>query len=181
VPIQQCLTRLLLQRRQALVCYVDIDNFKPFNDLYGYAKGDEVLLCLAQCLNERVDPRVDFVGHIGGDDFMLVLGGQDGLQRIDQLQHEFLRRSRTFYQREHLESGGFVSANRDGRELLSLSIGIVDVRPEHTDRLDAGRLAALASEAKRQAKQTFGPSVHVLDAGSTSKDAHNPSCAAFSL
>ncbi|MDH0445160.1 EAL and GGDEF domain-containing protein [Stutzerimonas stutzeri] len=185
VPIQQCLTRLLLQRRQALVCYVDIDNFKPFNDLYGYAKGDEVLLCLAQCLNERVDPRVDFVGHIGGDDFMLVLGGQDSLQRIDQLQHEFLRRSRTFYQREHLESGGFVSANRDGREqrftLLSLSIGIVDVRPEHTDRLDAGRLAALASEAKRQAKQTFGPSVHVLDAGSTSKDAHNPSCAAFSL
>ena len=116
---------------------------------------------------------------------MLVLCGQDGLQRIDQLQHEFLRRSRTFYQREHLESGGFVSANRDGREqrfaLLSLSIGIVDVRPEHTDRLDAGRLAALASEAKRQAKQTFGPSVHVLDAGSTSKDAHNPSCAAFSL
>jgi EAL domain-containing protein (putative c-di-GMP-specific phosphodiesterase class I)/GGDEF domain-containing protein len=136
---------------------------------------------IQQCLNERVDPRVDFVGHIGGDDFMLVLGGQDGLQRIDQLQHEFLRRSRTFYQREHLESGGFVSANRDGRELLSLSIGIVDVRPEHTDRLDAGRLAALASEAKRQAKQTFGPSVHVLDAGSTSKDAHNPSCAAFSL
>ncbi|MDH0082648.1 GGDEF domain-containing protein [Stutzerimonas stutzeri] len=136
---------------------------------------------IQQCLNERVDPRVDFVGHIGGDDFMLVLGGQDGLQRIDQLQHEFLRRSRTFYQREHLESGGFVSANRDGRELLSLSIGIVDVRPEHTDRLDAGRLAALASEAKRQAKQTFGPSVHVLDADSTSKDAHNPSCAAFSL
>ena len=136
-------------------------------------------------LNERVDPRMDFVGHIGGDDFMLVLGGQDGLQRIDQLQHEFLRRSKTFYQREHLESGGFVSANRDGREqrfaLLSLSIGIVDVRPEHTDRLDAGRLAALASEAKRQAKQTFGPSVHVLDAGSTSKDAYNPSCAAFSL
>ncbi|MDI9736261.1 bifunctional diguanylate cyclase/phosphodiesterase [Stutzerimonas stutzeri] len=185
VPIQQCLTRLLQQKREALICYVDIDNFKPFNDLYGYAKGDEVLLCLAQCLNERVDPRVDFVGHIGGDDFMLVLGGQDGLQRIDQLQHEFLRRSRTFYQREHLESGGFVSANRDGREqrfaLLSLSIGIVDVRPEHTDRLDAGRLAALASEAKRQAKQTFGPSVHVLDADSTSKDAHNPSCAAFSL
>ncbi|MBJ3774024.1 diguanylate cyclase, partial [Klebsiella pneumoniae] len=77
VPIQQCLGRLLQQQREAAVCYVDLDSFKPFNDLYGYAKGDEVLLCLAQCLNERVDPARDFVGHIGGDDFMLVLGSPD--------------------------------------------------------------------------------------------------------
>src|SRR5690606_34089546 len=54
VPIQQSLTRLLQQNRAAAICYVDIDNFKPFNDLYGYAKGDEVLLCLAQCLNEAI-------------------------------------------------------------------------------------------------------------------------------
>jgi diguanylate cyclase (GGDEF)-like protein len=184
VPIQQCLTRLLLQRRQALVCYVDIDNFKPFNDLYGYGKGDEVLLCLAQCLNDRVDPRVDFVGHIGGDDFMLVLSGHDWEQRIDQLQHDFMLRSRAFYQREHLEAECFFSSSRDGREqryaLLSLSIGVVSVRPEHTDRLDAGRLAALASEAKRHAKQVSGPSLHLIDAGEPPK-AYTPSCAAFSL
>lgn len=69
VPIQQCLTRLLQQRRESVICYVDIDSFKPFNDIYGYGRGDEVLLCLAQCLNDRVDPSRDFVGHIGGDDF----------------------------------------------------------------------------------------------------------------
>jgi EAL domain-containing protein (putative c-di-GMP-specific phosphodiesterase class I)/GGDEF domain-containing protein len=55
VPIQQCLTRLLQQGRESVICYVDIDSFKPFNDIYGYGRGDEVLLCLAQCLNERVD------------------------------------------------------------------------------------------------------------------------------
>ena len=185
VPIQQCLTRLLLQRRQAMVCYVDIDNFKPFNDLYGYGKGDEVLLCLAQCLNDRIDPRVDFVGHIGGDDFMLVLGGLDWERRIEQLHYDFMHRSKTFYRQEHLEAECFVSVSRDGREqhyaLLSLSIGVVSVSPEHTDRLDAGRLAALASEAKRYAKRVSGPSFHLIDAGNPPTDAHNPSCAALAL
>ncbi|MCQ4296412.1 EAL and GGDEF domain-containing protein [Pseudomonas stutzeri] len=185
VPIQQCLTRLLLQRRQALVCYVDIDNFKPFNDLYGYGKGDEVLLCLAQCLNDRVDARVDFVGHIGGDDFMLVLGALDWERRIEQLHHDFMLRSKAFYLREHLEAECFVSTSRDGRKqryaLLSLSIGLVSVLPEHTDRLDAGRLAALASEAKRYAKQVSGPSSHLIDAGEPPMDAYSPSCAALAL
>ena len=50
---------------------------KPFNDLYGYARGDEVLLCLAQCPSERIDSGSDFVGHIGGDDLLLVLGPED--------------------------------------------------------------------------------------------------------
>ena len=101
VPIQQCLTRLLQQKREALICYVDIDNFKPFNDLYGYAKGDEVLLCLAHCLNESVDPSCDFVGHIGGDDFLLVLTSTDWERRIEQLLQEFHRRCRLFYRSEH--------------------------------------------------------------------------------
>ncbi|EWC40999.1 EAL domain-containing protein [Pseudomonas stutzeri] len=184
VPIQQCLTRLLLQRRQALVCYVDIDNFKPFNDHYGYAKGDEVLLCLAQCLNERIDPRLDFVGHIGGDDFMLVLTSDDWERRIEQLQHDFQCRSAAFYQREHIAAGYFAAANREGQEqryaLPTLSIGIVMVRPEHTDHLDAGRLAALASEAKRYAKKISGPSFHLIDTA-IQLDGHNPNCIALAL
>jgi EAL domain-containing protein (putative c-di-GMP-specific phosphodiesterase class I)/GGDEF domain-containing protein len=85
VPIQQCLTRLLQQERESIICYVDIDSFKPFNDIYGYGRGDEVLLCLAQCLNDRVDPSRDFVGHIGGDDFLLVLGPEDWRKRLNQL------------------------------------------------------------------------------------------------
>ena len=127
VPIQQCLTRLLQQKREALICYVDIDNFKPFNDLYGYAKGDEVLLCLAHCLNESVDPSCDFVGHIGGDDFLLVLTSTDWERRIEQLLQEFHRRCRLFYRSEHLAAGCFIASSREGHEqrypLLALSIG----------------------------------------------------------
>ncbi|AIL60550.1 bifunctional diguanylate cyclase/phosphodiesterase [Pseudomonas alkylphenolica] len=167
VPIQQCLTRLLQQQREAAICYVDIDSFKPFNDIYGYARGDEVLLCLAQCLNERVDPNHDFVGHIGGDDFMLVLGSADWERRLQLLLEDFQRQCRRFYRPEHMQAGGFIAANRQGQRqeyaLLSLSIGVVHLRPQACADLDAGQLAELASQAKHQAKDLSGYSLYLID------------------
>ena len=167
VPIQQCLDRLLQQGREAVVCYVDIDSFKPFNDLYGYARGDEVLLCLAQCLNERIDPGRDFVGHIGGDDFLMVLGPDNWRARLNQLLEDFQAQCRRFYLPEHLQAGCFVSHDRRGRReefpLLSLSLGVVHLHPQSCAQLDAAQLAGLASEAKRHAKGVPGYSLHILD------------------
>ena len=167
VPIQQCLTRLLQQSREVVVCYVDIDNFKPFNDIYGYAKGDEVLLSLAQCLNDRVDPSRDFVGHIGGDDFLLVLGSQDWRARLNRLLEDFQSQCRRFYREEDLHAGCFIAHDRSGKRqeyaLLSLSLGVVHVHPEQCAQLDASQLAAMASEAKRHAKAVPGYSLHIID------------------
>ncbi|MFP0198478.1 bifunctional diguanylate cyclase/phosphodiesterase [Pseudomonas sp. PHC1] len=172
VPIQQCLTRLLQQGRESVICYVDIDSFKPFNDIYGYGRGDEVLLCLAQCLNERVDPSRDFVGHIGGDDFLLVLGPEDWRKRLNQLLDDFQSQCRRFYRPEHLEAGCFVAPNRQGIRqefpLLSLSIGVVHLHPEACAQLDASQLAEMASQAKHHAKNVPGYSVHVIDSLSLS-------------
>ncbi|PSS49491.1 bifunctional diguanylate cyclase/phosphodiesterase [Pseudomonas sp. BBP2017] len=171
VPIQQCLTRLLQQQREATICYVDIDSFKPFNDIYGYARGDEVLLCLAQCLNERVDPNHDFVGHIGGDDFMLVLGSADWERRLQLLLDDFQRQCRRFYRPEHMQAGCFIAPNRQGQRqefaLLSLSIGVVQLRPQACADLDAGQLAELASQAKHQAKDLSGYSLYLIDTAPT--------------
>ena len=167
VPIQQCLTRLLQQQRESMICYVDIDSFKPFNDIYGYGRGDEVLLCLAQCLNECIDPSRDFVGHIGGDDFLLVLGPGDWHQRLAQLREDFHQQCQRFYRAEHLAAGCFVASNRQGARqefaLLSLSVGVVHLYPQTCAQLDASRLAELASQAKHHAKGTSGDSVHVID------------------
>lgn len=167
VPIQQCLTRLLQQQRESVICYVDIDSFKPFNDIYGYGRGDEVLLCLAQCLNDRVDPSRDFVGHIGGDDFLLVLGPQDWRRRLTQLLDDFQTQCRRFYRSEHLDAGCFVALNRQGVRqefaLLSLSIGVVHLYPQSCGQLDASQLAEMASQAKHHAKNVPGYSIHVID------------------
>ena len=177
VPIQQCLTRLLQQGRESVICYVDIDSFKPFNDIYGYGRGDEVLLCLAQCLNERVDPSRDFVGHIGGDDFLLVLGPEDWRKRVNQLLDDFQSQCRRFYRPEHLEAGCFIAPNRQGVRqefpLLSLSIGVVHLHPEACAQLDASQLAEMASQAKHHAKNIPGYSVHVIDSLAT-PDVHSP-------
>ena len=171
VPIQQCLTRLLQQARESIICYVDIDSFKPFNDIYGYGRGDEVLLCLAQCLNERIDPTRDFVGHIGGDDFLLVLGPEDWRKRLNQLLDDFQSQCRRFYRPEHLEAGCFVAPNRQGVRqefaLLSLSIGVVHLRPEACAELDASQLAEMASQAKHHAKGVAGCSVHLIEGVNT--------------
>ncbi len=167
VPIQQCLTRLLQQARESVICYVDIDSFKPFNDIYGYGRGDEVLLCLAQCLNDRVDPSRDFVGHIGGDDFLMVLGPEDWRKRLNQLLDDFQSQCRRFYRAEHLEAGCFIAPNRQGVRqefpLLSLSIGVVHLHPKACAGLDASQLAEMASQAKHHAKNIPGYSVHVID------------------
>ncbi|MFF7708086.1 EAL domain-containing protein [Pseudomonas sp. NPDC007930] len=168
VPIQQCLERMLQQRREAAICYVDVDSFKPFNDLYGYGRGDEILLCLAQCLNDRIDPARDFVGHIGGDDFMLVLGSADWNTRLERLLEDFQAQCKRFYRPEHLQAGCFVSHNRQGQRqefpLLSLSVGVVHLAPEACAGLDAERLAELASEAKHHAKDVSGSCIYVLEA-----------------
>ncbi|TBU95999.1 bifunctional diguanylate cyclase/phosphodiesterase [Stutzerimonas kirkiae] len=180
VPIQQCLARLLQQEREAVICYVDLDNFKPFNDIYGYAKGDEVLLCLSHCLGERLDYSCDFVGHIGGDDFMLVLGPNDWQRRLELLFEDFQKRCRSFYRSEHLSDGCFIAQDRQGQQtrypLLALSVGAVHLRPYRAQELDAAMLAGLASEAKHQAKLKPGFSWHLLD--TDNHQDQNPSLAA---
>ncbi|WP_162874243.1 diguanylate cyclase, partial [Pseudomonas viridiflava] len=144
-----------------------IDSFKPFNDIYGYARGDEVLLCLVQCLNDRVDPSRDFVGHIGGDDFLMVLGFDDWERRLNNLLEDFQNQCRRFYRAEHLEAGCFVALNRQGQRqefaLLSLSIGVVHLREESCAQINASQLADLASQAKHFAKDVAGASIHVID------------------
>lgn len=184
VPIQQCLTRILRNGREAVICYVDIDHFKPFNDLYGYAKGDEILLCLAQCLDEQIDSSCDFVGHIGGDDFMLVLQPSGWLNKIEGLFKAFEQRCRPFYRSEHLAEGCFVAEARQGGAqlypLLSLSVGAVLLETERASTLDAAQLASLASDAKRYAKQQSGYSLHTLDPSLTS-GTYSPNRAALAL
>ncbi|WP_342030416.1 diguanylate cyclase domain-containing protein [Pseudomonas sp. SST3] len=155
------------------------------NDLYGYAKGDEILLCLAHCLGEQIDSSCDFVGHIGGDDFMLVISSNDWAARVKQLFETFERRCRSFYRAEHLIEGCFIAEGRQGGQqrypLLSLSVGAVHLKPDPPAELGAARLASLASEAKRQAKQDAGFSLYTIDVEQRLAVDQSPSLAASAL
>ena len=83
VPINEHIEHLLQAGKSFVVCYCDLDNFKPFNDIYSYRKGDEMIQFTA-ILAGRCDPMLDFIGHIGGDDFILLLQSRDWEQRCDR-------------------------------------------------------------------------------------------------
>jgi len=77
VPINEHIERLLERKVSFHACYFDIDHFKPFNDVFGYRRGDDIIALLAQTLTEIINPLVDFCGHIGGDDFMVLFQSED--------------------------------------------------------------------------------------------------------
>jgi EAL domain-containing protein (putative c-di-GMP-specific phosphodiesterase class I)/GGDEF domain-containing protein len=167
ISIHECLKRLLDNKLTAHVCYIDLDSFKPFNDIYGYGKGDQVLLGLAQILKELCDPDYDFVGHIGGDDFLLVLRTLEWRKQLAELERGFSRLCSALYRPEHIAAGGFESPDRDGNwrkhALLSLSVGVLEVHSNAGETVDAARLAELASYNKHEAKKQKGFSIFMTD------------------
>ncbi|MDT8429811.1 MAG: EAL domain-containing protein [Pseudomonadales bacterium] len=164
VSIQECFERMLRNHLPGRLCYVDLDSFKPFNDIYGYGKGDEVLLGLAQILRQICDPDTDFIGHIGGDDFMLVLRGDQWQEQLQHLNERFQSLCRKLYRAEHIQLGGFDAPDREGNwrkhQLLDLSVGILELPTDAGDKVTADLLAELASRNKHEAKKTKGFSLY---------------------
>lgn len=155
VPIYEEVDALLRSMTAFHIAYFDINSFKPFNDYYGYSLGDEVISCLAAVLCDAVCPQQDFVGHIGGDDFVVLFRSPDWEERCQRVLIEFERRSREFYHPEDLAQGFILGEDRSGAEkqfpLLSLAIGVAFPDPDHC--FSHHDVAMLATEAKYAAKR----------------------------
>jgi diguanylate cyclase (GGDEF)-like protein len=139
------------------VAYCDLDNFKPFNDTYGYARGDDVIRSVGQMLQEEAGPD-DLVGHVGGDDFILVMRSPDWQARCLRMMDRFEASVAAFYDPQHRELGGIRATNRLGEHLfqpfLSISIGVAMAHPgQHSSHME---IATVAAEVKHQAKQRKG-------------------------
>ncbi len=163
VPINEHIEALLEQQEPFAVCYGDLDNFKPFNDLYSYRKGDEAIQITAKLLRTHTDPGCDFVGHIGGDDFIVVFRSADWRQRCQRIADDFPAVTASLYKDHHLAGGGYVTENRQGVEvfhpLISISLGVTQVRAGLP--YSSHQVAELAAQAKSEAKKTPGNAVFV--------------------
>jgi diguanylate cyclase (GGDEF)-like protein len=91
IPISSHIARLLGNDAAFYACYVDLNHFKPFNDQYGYWQGDEVLKFAAMVLADVCDPTRDFLGHVGGDDFLILFQSDDWQDRVMRAIHVFNR------------------------------------------------------------------------------------------
>jgi diguanylate cyclase (GGDEF)-like protein len=163
VPIAEHISRLLAQGRDFVACYADLDNFKPFNDVYGYHRGDEVIQLAARALADVCDPQLDFCGHVGGDDFVAVMQSVDWEARCERVLKMFGERIVPLFSEEDRQRGGFLAEDRRGDKqmfgLTSMSIGVVPV--ERATFNTHSEVAAAATDAKKMAKREPGNAMFV--------------------
>lgn len=155
VPINEHVDQMLNSRCTFVAAYIDIDNFKPYNDTFGYRRGDDVIHALSRLCCEMADQRQDFVGHIGGDDFFVIFQSSDWETRCWELCSLFADAMNGLLSAEERAHGGYMAENRRGelgfQALPTLSIGAVRVGPGECE--SHREVAAAASAAKKQAKK----------------------------
>ncbi|WP_373974422.1 GGDEF domain-containing protein [Chitinibacter sp. SCUT-21] len=163
VPIQETMSQLLAQQENFTVVYADLDHFKPYNDVYGYARGDELLKCVGQLLLNHFDPAVDFVGHVGGDDFILLLRSDNWQQRCEALLQDFSNQLRQYFSHDDINRGSYVAPNRQGEiqqhPLVSLSLGAARIIARWYE--SHHEVASIASSAKSMAKRKAGNALFI--------------------
>lgn len=163
VPINNHLGELLKREEEFVTVYVDLDHFKPFNDHYGYAKGDEVIQLVAEVLRGCIDKHHDFVGHIGGDDFVVVFRSEEWRERCESALAIFGERAPLFYSEEERARGGVHCHDRAGEACFFpiLSLSLAAVRPDPLRCRSFHDVATLAAGAKHEAKKIAGNSLFI--------------------
>lgn len=163
VPINQHIEHLLQTKTPFVACYCDLDHFKPYNDVYSYHKGDEMIQLTGRVLSWACDPKLDFIGHLGGDDFILLMQSRDWKARLEQSLRAFEQAASLLFTPEHLAAGGYESEDRNDKvsfhPLTSLSIGAVPVAPKQY--ISHNEVSAAATQAKKVAKRTAGNSLFI--------------------
>lgn len=165
IPISQHIERLLNSGVEFVACYADLNNFKPFNDQYGYWRGDEMIRLVARLALAHCDPRRDFVGHVGGDDFIILYQSTDWQAQCTHFITEFAERAVELFDESARKAGGIHAEDRFGVArffpLTTISIGAVKIKRDEYS--SAEQVASIAARAKHDAK-TAGEGLVILEA-----------------
>lgn len=149
------------------LAYADLDHFKPFNDYYGFTRGDEVIRITGRLILNIVksaEPQNGFVGHIGGDDFVFITSVDIVEDAAAQIIEAFDKITPTLYDKKDRDNGFIETLDRQGNTrkfpMTALSIGIATNRNRSFTHF--GEMTEVASEMKKLAKQSWG-SCYLLD------------------
>ncbi len=161
IAIENRITEMLAAGRLFSLCQVDLDNFKPFADKYGYAWGSEVLKEVSDILKEYVEEKPQeeiFIGHIGGDDFVIIASPEQATRVCQKLVTDFEKRIGRFYEPQDAQRGHIIGKDRQGITqkfpLITVSVAIVtDDGTRFKNPLD---MAMTAAELKEYAKLLHG-------------------------
>ena len=175
VQIQSEIKRRLDLGKKFAMLYADLDNFKAYNDTYGFSKGDEIIKFTARTLTKHVlegkNHESNFVGHIGGDDFIAIVEGEDYEKLCQNIIVEFEANVENYFTKEDFTRGYMEVENRKGImeqfPLTSLSIGVVEVTKQRfKNTIEIGEAGA---QVKHLAKTIYG-STYVIDRRKNEED-----------
>ena len=167
VQIQAEMKKRFLSKETFAIIYIDLDNFKAYNDIYGFLKGDEIIKFTAKTIlkNVHTDEYEDsFVGHIGGDDFVAIVSKTDYERICQNIITDFDTNVLRYFTEEDIERGYLEVENRKGImeqfPLTSISVGVVEVEENRfANVLEIGEAGA---SVKHLAKTIQG-STYVID------------------
>lgn len=167
VQIQAEMKKRLMNKEDFAIVYVDLDNFKAYNDVYGFAAGDEIIKFTSKVLLENIhniENSDNFVGHIGGDDFIAIVSRTNYDIFCKNMIAQFDSEVLSFYVEDDIERGYVEVANRKGIieqfPLVSISIAVVEVdRNRFKTTLEIGEVGA---QVKHKAKTILG-STYVIN------------------
>ena len=139
--------------KQCTIYYFDLDNFKAFNDVYGFEKGDEVIRILADVLKKNAGGN-DFVGHIGGDDFVMICEGYQSLAFSEKIRKEFEAKAHMLYKEEDRIRRCIRTCNRHGilETFPLVSVTIVSASNEQEAFGDYEEVVGMLAGYKKTAK-----------------------------
>jgi DNA-binding response OmpR family regulator len=174
LQLERAIERKLRSSEPWSLLYLDLDNFKAFNDVYGFLAGNAMILLVSRICQRVVyeyGNADDFIGHVGGDDFIIVTTPDRARILYRHILARFKEESAGLYHREDLERGSISGVDRKGRPyqfpLVSLSIGVVSGQVRTPQSLD--EIGPLAAEAKRNAKQSEDNVFHISSPLSNSR------------
>ncbi len=165
--IQARVEREIEQGGEFAVLYLDLNNFKAYNDIYGFDAGDHILKATANLLVKLTIQNVnsrDFIGHIGGDDFIIVTDFERSEKLAETIVTSFDDISPSFYTKEDRERGYIVSTDRQNNvkkfPFLAIAVGIV--HNKFRPLTSFAQVSNIGSELKKAAK-TREKSFYILD------------------
>ena len=137
--------------------YLDLDNFKAYNDAYGFTNGDLMIKTTADCMKECC-LREEFIGHIGGDDFVIITDYWEVEELCQSIIDKFQEKIDVLYTKQDLDRGYILSKNRNGSEetfpTATLSIAAVTNKYKNYEKLD--EFSKDLATVKKRCKQTKG-------------------------
>ncbi len=163
---KELLTRLN-ETQKFSFCLVDLDNFKAFNDRYGYARGSDVIKWMGEMLSrikKDLGTPEDFLGHIGGDDFVFICDPERVHPVCAKIIDEFDRGIVDFYDPDDMKKGFIISIDRKDKPAIFgvMTVSIAVVNTDRTLIREPKEVALKVTELKQYAK-TFAKSLYVMD------------------